>query len=144
MAAISARFMRHRVSILRQVPTLDVLGDAVLDDYGQPESQTDAVASDVAAGIQPRGAREIAALHEAGAVVSDTRIYLQDFALRTADAIHHDPAACPASPDLPEATYNVVNLRDAAGAGRHVEADARLLSNPLSAYATSDAAGGYS
>jgi len=144
MAAISARFMRHRVSILRQVPTLDVLGDAVLDDYGQPESQTDTVASDVAAGIQPRGMREIAALHEAGAVVSDTRIYLQGVAPRTSDAIYHDPAACPVSTDLPEATYNIVALRDAAGAGHHVELDAKLVSNPLAAYATAAAAGGYS
>lgn len=141
---IGARFLVHRVSIVRQVTQTDGLGDAVLDDYGQPVSIGDTVASDVPAGIQPRGAREIAALHEAGAVVSDTRIYLQGVTVRTSDAIHHDPTSCPASPDLPAATYNVVSLRDAAGAGHHVELDARLVSNPLAAYATAASAGGYS
>ncbi|MCC6619475.1 MAG: hypothetical protein IT341_10615 [Chloroflexi bacterium] len=132
---IGLRFLNHRVSVLRQVPTLDQLGDAILDDYGQPESETDTIATAVAAGIQPRGMREIAALHEAGVAVSDTRIYLQGVALRSSDAIYHNPDACPADPDLPEATYDIVGLGDAAGAGHHLQIDARLVSNPQLGYA---------
>lgn len=141
---IGARFVPHRVSLLRQVRQTDELGDDVLDEYGQPISTTDTVASDVRAGIQPKSAREVAATHEAGAVPSDTRIYLLPRDITSADAIYHDPAACPLSNDLPEATYNIVGLRDAAGAGHHVEIDAKLVSNPLSAYATSDAVPSYS
>lgn len=133
---IGRRFLPHRVSILRHAPVLDELGDPVVDDYGNPVRTTDTIASDVAAGIQPRSAREVAALHEAGAVISDTRIYLLPRDVTTADAVYHDPTACPASPDLPEATYNLVNALDAAGAGHHIQVDAKLVANPGAAYAT--------
>lgn len=141
---ISARFLNHRVSILRQVVTTDELGDDVLDDYGQPTATTDTIATDVAAGIQPLRMREIAALHEAGAVLSDTRIYMQGVSPRSSDAIYHDPAACPQDPDLPEATYNVVAVPDAAGAGHHLEIDAKLVSGTQHAYASAVEAGSYS
>jgi len=141
---IAARFVPHRVSLLRQVRQTDELGDDVLDELGQPTFVTDTVASDVPAGIQPKSAREVAATHEAGAVPSDTRIYLLPRDVTTADAVYHDPAACPMAKDLPEATYNIVGLRDAAGAGHHIELDAKLVTNPLAAYATAASGGGYS
>lgn len=141
---IGARFLNHRISILRQVRRADELGDDVLDDYGQPLADTDTVAADVAAGIQPKTGRELAAQHQAGAVLGDTRIYLLPRDITTADAIYHDPAACPAPIDLPAATYNLVAVRDAAGRGHHLEIDAKLVSNPQAAQHVAPAAPSYS
>lgn len=132
---IGSRFLPHRVSVLRQVPRLNELDEQLLDDYGQPLSDTDTIAESVPAGIQPKSAQEVAAQHQAGAVKSDTTIYLLPRDITTADAIHHDPTSCPMAVDLPEATYNLVAVPDAAGAGHHLEIDAKLVANPAAAYA---------
>ena len=127
------RFLVHRVSVVRRVTVLDE-GEPVLDDYGHPTT-SESTTSGVAAGIQPRSARELANIHQAGAALSDHRIYMRPRDIATGDVIVHDPDACPMRTDLPEGRYEIVGVPDAAGAGRHVEIAAKLVASPGSAYA---------
>jgi len=133
--SISGEFLPHRVSIIRHGSILDEDGDPVLDDYGQPTTEDVTVATGVAAGIQPKSAREVASVVQAGASISDHRIYMHPRDVTTADVIVHDPDACPMRTDLPDARYSVVGVPDAAGAGHHLEIAAKLVGSPQSAYA---------
>ena len=132
---ISARFLNHRVSIARRVVTLDE-GEVVLDDYGQPTTTETTLASTVAAGIQPKSARELAAISQAGVASSSHNIYMLPRDITTADAIVHDASECPVRTDLPDLTFQVVAVPDAAGAGHHLEIDAQIVGSQQSAYAT--------
>lgn len=122
-------FLIHRVSIERTTDT------ASIDEYGQPVRTTATLASDVAASIQPKGAREMAAVHEAGATLADHTIYLFPQDLTTGDAIIHDPDVCPLTVDLPLGRYEVTAVPLAAGVPHHLEVSAKLLGSPLSAIA---------
>lgn len=133
---IGNRFLPHRVSIVRTVAVLDDADQPILDDYGQPTTATDTLATDVRAGIQPKNAREVAALSQAGAAVSSHTIYLLPIDVSTADVIVHDPGNCPMRTDLPSQTYEVDTVPDAAGAGHHLEINATLIGSAQSAYAT--------
>lgn len=130
------RFLNHRVSIVREVVTLDGSGNPTLDSYGQPVVSAVTLASSVAAGIQPKSARERAALNQAGVAASDHTIFLRPRDVSTADTIVHDADTCPLTTDLPTSTYQVVGLPDAAGAGHHLEVAATLVGATQSAYAT--------
>jgi head-tail adaptor len=125
-----SRFLTHRVSVTRRVALRDELGDPLLDGYGQPVVRTDTIASDVPASIQPRSAREQALTSQAGAAISDHTLFLAPRDITTADAIVHDPRFCPLPVDPPEATYAVVAVPSAAGAGHHLEVAARLVEAP--------------
>lgn len=133
------RFLTHRVSVLRRSQTTDE-GEPVVDDYNQPVTAETATAG-VPASIQPRSAREMAALSQAGVAMSDHRIYLTPRDVRTSDVIVHDPDACPMTVDLPAGRYEIVGVPDAAGAGHHVEIAARLVAAPGLAYAVPVGAG---
>lgn len=133
--SISAGFLNHRVSLVRRIVTLDEEDEVVLDDYGQPTT-TLSTTTGIAAGIQPRKASEMADISQAGAALSDHRIYMLPRDIGTADVIVHDPDACPARTDLPDGRYEIVSVPDAAGAGHHLEISAKLVSSPGAAYAT--------
>lgn len=128
------RFLNHTVSLVRYEGTLDG-ADPVLDAHGQPVRTAGTVAMNVAAGIQPKSAREIAAISQAGASVADHSIYLLPRIVTTADLIVHDPDDCPVVQDLPQQSYQVTAVPDAVGAGHHLELDARLVSGDQHSYA---------
>jgi hypothetical protein len=100
--------------------------DADVDDYGQPLPGTPTYRT-VRAAIQPKKAEEIALTTQAGAVVSDHRIYLLPISITTAAAIIHDAQDCPMRHDLPDARYEVTSVPDAAGLGHHLELEAQLI-----------------
>lgn len=129
------RFLTHRVSVVRRVEVLDGQDDPVVDEYNHPTS-TEQTTTGVPASIQPRSARELANLAQAGAALSDHRIYMRPRDISTADVIVHVASACPMRTDLPDGRYEIVGVPDAAGAGHHVEIAAKLVSAAGLAYAT--------
>lgn len=128
-----SRFLNHRASIVGQRAVLDDEDEPTVDDYGQPVRADVMIASNVAAGIQPKAARELAAISQAGVAESTHTIYLLPIALTTGDTIVHDPDDCPLSVDLPAGRYLITGVPDAAGAGHHLEVDARLVGAPVQA-----------
>ena len=130
-----SRFLNHRVSIVRRMVVLDGMDQPVLDDYGQPTWMQEAIAADVPAGIQPKRAMQMAAISQAGVTDADHTIYLFPQDITTADAVVHTAASCPVANDLPDATYQVTTVPDAAGAGHHLEVSAKLVGSMQAAYA---------
>lgn len=128
------RFLVHRVSIVREVAVI-YDGEPTVDEYGQPIRTPQTIASNVPAGIQPKSAAELAAISQAGTASSTHTIYLLPRDLTTADAIVHDADTCPFTPDLPDGTYQVRSVPDAAGAGHHLEVNALRTGATESAYA---------
>lgn len=114
--------LTHTVSIARTSTSTDPNDD---DEFGQPT--TTETYETVKAAIQPKKAEEIALTTQAGAVVSDHRIYLLPTSISTADAIIHEAQACPMSPDLPDARYEITSVPDAAGLGHHLELESKLI-----------------
>ncbi|HEX5013009.1 MAG TPA: hypothetical protein VFV72_02535 [Candidatus Limnocylindrales bacterium] len=128
-----SRYLNHRVAIVASRSVLDDQDEPTVDEYGQPVRADVTVASNVAAGIQPKSERELAAISQAGVAESTHTIYMLPRLVSTADTIVHDPDDCPLSVDLPAARYLVTGVPDAAGAGHHLEIDARLLGAPVQA-----------
>lgn len=129
-----SRFLTHRVSIVRKVAVLDE-GDPTYDSHGQPVFTDKAAASLIPASIQPKRARELAAISQAGVPVADHTIYLLPVDVRTGDQIVHDEELCPMTTDLPDGTYQVTAVPSAAGVGHHLELDTKLVAS-TKAYAT--------
>lgn len=123
VAVSIASRLTHTVTIVRTSSTGDPDDD---DEFGQPV-YSEAVVATVKAAIQPKKAEEVALTTQAGAVVSDHRIYLLPIGITTADAIVHDAQDCPMRPDLPDARYEVMSVPDAAGLGHHLELEAQLI-----------------
>lgn len=114
--------LTHTVHIERDVDT------GSEDEYGQPTSRTE-TGENFKAAIQPRSAREMALLTQAGAPLSDHSIFMRARLLSQADKIVHDSTICalPETRDLPTATFEIDGIRNAAGLGHHLEVDARLV-----------------
>lgn len=129
------RFLNHRISIVREVAVLDDDDEPTVDTYGQPVRIAATIADDLAAGIQPKSATELAAISQAGAAAATHTIYLLPTDVTTADQILHDATSCPMTPDLPSATFQVRGVPDAAGASHHLEIDAWHAGAIESAYA---------
>lgn len=115
--------LTHTVTIQRFSSSGNPAND---DEYGQPV-RTPSTLATVKAAIQPKSDREIALTTQAGAALSDYRIYLMPRDITTADAIVHDARDCPMRPDLPDARFELVGVPDAAGLGHHLEVDAKLV-----------------
>lgn len=115
------RFLTHRVSIVRHTDTLSE------DDYGQPIRTTDTLASLVPAAIMPKSDRELANVSEAGAALSDHKIYMLPRDITTADRIVHEAGVCPMVVDLPDGVYEITGVPSASGAGHHLEIDAHRI-----------------
>lgn len=131
-----ASLLDHRVSIVRQVSVLSG-DDPTYDVYGQPIT-ADEDTSDIPAAIQPIGirnaSREVAAVSQAGAALADYWIFMGVRSVSTADAVEHDPAACPKPDaiDLPAARFQLVGVRNPTGRGHHLTLDAKLIGSRLS------------
>jgi hypothetical protein len=125
----------HRVTRIRQVRLVDGDGADILDELGQPVTADDSKPG-IAAAIQPKSAREVAAIHQAGASISTHTIYTIERDFSTADAIVHDPELCPVTADLPAGRYELTGIPDAAGVGHHLELDAVLIGPPAVAATT--------
>lgn len=88
------------------------------DDYGQP-SRTYATLATFRGRIEPKSAREVAALSGAGAVVSDHVLRTRPRDLRESDRIRFDPAD--------GRLFEITGIRDMAGAGHHLTVDLTLI-----------------
>ena len=112
--------LTHTVSIVRKA-------DAhTLDDYGQPVTSDDVIAT-VKAAIQPRRENEQAAVSQAGPAIANYVIFMFPTDLTTADAIVHDQDICPLTNDLPTGRFELQGVPNAAGLGHHLEVQARLI-----------------
>lgn len=87
-------------------------------DYNQP-TETYAALATIKGLIQPKTAREVAQFNQAGAVVSTHTVYLRPTDLKAADRIRFDPDD--------GRRFEIDGIRDAAGRGHHLQADARLV-----------------
>lgn len=112
---IADRF-RHSLVVKRRVAAVDGQGHAVLDDYHQPTYGTTTVAT-VAGLVQPRTAREMAALSQAGASVSDHVGYMAPLASLGTDCWI----------EVAGIRFDVVSIADAAGLGHHYEVGLRRV-----------------
>ena len=112
----------HTVHLERDVAT------GTEDEYGQPVNETE-VGENFRAAIQPKTAREVALVTQAGAPFTDTTIFCLPRVMTTADKIVHDASSCPvvAARDLPDGTYELSGIRNAAGLGHHLELDAKVI-----------------
>lgn len=118
--------LTHIVHLVRDV---DAGSD---DEYGQPVT-VEEVGEDFRAAIQPKTAREIALISQAGAAIGDWTIFLLPRVVTPADKVIHESSACPVreGADLPDATFELTGVRNAAGLGHHLELDARLVGSPV-------------
>ena len=99
----------HTISIERS-------SDGSLDDRGVP-AQTWIAAATARAWVQPKSARELMQLSQAGPTVSTHSVYLDPNAdITAADRIVFDGDA-----------YQVDGIRDEAGIGHHFKVDAHLV-----------------
>ena len=70
--------------------------------------------------VQPKRAREIAQLNEAGAVASTYTIYMRPTEVQPSDRLRVDDGAM-------AGTYEIDSVRNAAGLDHHFEIDARMV-----------------
>lgn len=131
--------LTHRVTLVRRAAVLEG-GRPVLDEDGHVQ-HAEQRTSGIAAAIQPLTSRERASQHQAGLTVSTHRIYAVGLRVTTADAIDHDPDACPQEPDLPAVRYELNGVADAAGIGHHLEIDATEIGPTIKAAAPGGPAG---
>lgn len=86
------------------------------DDYGQP-TVIDTVRTEVRGLVQPLGAREVAATHDAGTEITDHRIFMAPMDLLASDAIEYGGRL-----------YEIQGIRRFEfGSSPHLEVDARLV-----------------
>jgi hypothetical protein len=104
----------HPLNIVRQP-----WDDANRDEHGQPTPGVPSVTA-VSGLVQPKSAKEVANITQAGAAVSDHVIFLPVVDLIAADAIEHDPDD--------GRRYEIVGVREFAfGSSPHLEVDARMV-----------------
>ena len=101
----------HRLAVERAT-------SGTLDAYGQP-ARTYATLATFRGRIEPKSAREVAALSGAGAVVSDHTLYARPRDLRESDRIRFEPAD--------GRLFEITGIRDSAGAGHHLTVDLTLI-----------------
>jgi len=89
--------------------------DGADDDRGVPV-QTWATLDTVDAWVQPKSARELAQLSQAGPVTSTHNVYLEPTDVTEADRFTHDGD-----------TYQITGIRDEAGVGHHLKLECRLV-----------------
>lgn len=102
----------HTLAIERPTP-------GAVDEYNQP-TMTWATLATVPGLVQPKAAREIAQLNEAGAVMSTHTAFLRPTDITAADRITIATGSM-------AGTYQIDGIRDAAGIGHHLEIDCRQV-----------------
>lgn len=108
--------LRHQVRIVRQVAVLSG-GDPTYDELGQPITAPSTV-STWPCRIQPRTAREVAQLSQAGAVVADHIIYGEPTDLEEGDRLEETTT---------DRVFQVESIADGGGSGHHYEVVARRI-----------------
>ena len=93
--------------------------DGPPDEYNQP-SRTWATLSEVPGLVQPKSAREVAQLNQAGAVVSTYSIYLRPTEIQPADRVR-------VLDDGVAGVYEIDGIQNQAGRNHHLKADARMV-----------------
>ncbi len=88
------------------------------DEYNQP-SRTSATLATFRGRIEPKSAREVGLLSQAGAVISDHTLRMRPRDLRESDRIRFDPAD--------GRLFDITGIRDMAGAGHHLTVDLKLV-----------------
>lgn len=111
-----ASLLRHRVSIIRQVAVLDG-GEPTYDDRGQPITAPATILASWPVRIEPKTAREIAQLSQAGPVVADHTIFGYPVDLHTGDALLCTDGRA----------FQVLSIDDAGGSGHHYEVQAQRV-----------------
>lgn len=92
-----------------------------VDDYGQPVREYEASFATVQALVQPKTAREIALVSEAGAEISDHTIYMHRRDLAASDRLRDDAGR----------VYEIVGIRDYDfGSLAHFAVDAKRIGSP--------------
>lgn len=86
------------------------------DEWGVPAGTPTTTVSTVHGLIEPKTARELAQLSQGGPVASTHTIFLFPTDLKESDSIESGGV-----------TYQIDGIRDAAGAGHHLEVDAHLV-----------------
>lgn len=99
--------------------TIERATDGAVDEYNQP-SRAWATLSEVPGLVQPKSAREIAQLNQAGAVVSTYSIYLRPTAIQPSDRVR-------VTDDGVAGVYEIDGVLNQAGRLHHLKADARLV-----------------
>ena len=89
-----------------------------LDEYGQP-TRSYATLATFRGRIEPKSAREVAALSQGGAVVSDHTLRTRPRDLRESDRIRFDPTD--------GRLFEITGIRDMAGARHHLTVDLTLI-----------------
>ena len=105
------RLLIHKLAVERAT-------SGALDEYGQP-SRTYATLATFRGRIEPKSAREVAALSQGGAVVSDHTLRTRPRDLRESDRIRFDPAD--------GRLFEITGIRDMAGARHHLTVDLTLV-----------------
>lgn len=90
-----------------------------VDDYNQP-TRTYATLATVPGLVQPKTAREVTQLNEAGAIVSTHTAYLRPTEIQPSDRIRI------ATGNM-AGTYEIDGIRNAAGIGHHLEIDCSMV-----------------
>lgn len=111
-----ASLLRHSAAIIRQVAVLDA-GDPTYDERGQPITEAATIEGAWRCRVEPKDAREVARLSQAGPVVADHTIYGLPTDLRTGDALRLSDGRF----------FEVQAVNDAGGQGHHLEVDARRV-----------------
>lgn len=106
------RLLVHSLVIERATP-------GAVDDYNQPTLSW-ATLTTVPGLMQPKDAREVAQLNEAGATVSTHTAYLRPTDVAPADRIRIAAGGM-------AGTYQIDGVRNAAGLSHHLEIDCQMV-----------------
>lgn len=99
--------------------TIERATDGAPDEYNALERTWSTLAA-VPGLIQPKTAREVAQLNQAGAVVSTHTIYTRPTEIQPSDRVK-------VAGGLMAGTYEIDGIRDQAGRGHHLAMDARMV-----------------
>lgn len=116
-------------SRLRHIVTVQRATEGDRDRDGHATRSIEDVGEPIRAHIAPKEIRELALTNDAGAVLGDHTLWLLPSAdVTEADRVTHTAADCPvpAPGDYPDATFEVRAVRNAGGAGHHLEVDVAM------------------
>lgn len=118
-----ASMLDHTIHVVRRAETGE-------DDYGQAVT-VDEVSGPFSAAIQPKSARDVALISQAGAAIGLYTIYCQPRLMDTSAAIVHDTDQCPKPDDrdFPNQRFQITGIRQQTGRGHHLAIDAKLVSS---------------
>jgi hypothetical protein len=105
--------------LLHSLAVVRTARDGTPDEWGQPTPGTPTVVATFRGLIQPKSAREIALISQAGAEVSDHTLFCRPLDIRGGDYVRFDPDD--------GRRYEVLTVPDVAGLGHHLECALRMV-----------------